>query len=129
MEPSAPTVTGSPSAPGPPVGRRARRRLRWVWGAGLLLALAAVWVLPLVAAQGRLRAGADRLASVSALASAGDVAGADRALAAAEGELRAVEAGPAGLLLRIEGAIPLLGRTADGVRTLAGAGAEVASAG
>jgi Protein of unknown function (DUF4012) len=107
-----------------------RRWPRYVLVALILLAgLAALSLIPALSARDALEAGQGELVRARGLLLSDDAEGAGRAFDQAQADFLRATGDAGNPLLRLEGLIPLAGRTPDAVRTLADIGLRVAAAG
>lgn len=118
-------------APDAQAPRRSRRRLIALAIATVATALLAVLAMAAVSALGvrrDLTAGRDALSRGKEAFVDGDAAAAGEAFSRAEEAFSAGAGGSRSIWLRVAGAVPFVGRTADAIRAVADAGVETARA-
>lgn len=107
-----------------------RRRIAWMAAtAAVVVAWIGLSVRPALHARDSLTEGRDRLAEASSKLSAGDASGALQAFQQAHQAFEEASKSAANPVLRLDGLVPLAGRTADAARDLASIGELVATAG
>jgi hypothetical protein len=94
-----------------------------------MILLAAVSAIPALSARRSLETGKESLTKAQTLLADGNIQGAGQAFAAAKAEFEKANSAAGSLPLRIEGWIPLVGRTADSLHGITQIGVDVSNAG
>jgi hypothetical protein len=117
------------TAPGPPPRRRRWLRRTIVLAVAGMFVLALASVIPALAMKSDLERGKAELTQGERLLLAGNVDAAASAFGRAQAAFDSARTEPGSFLLRVDGWVPLLGRTPDALRSLTRIGGEISSAG